>query len=183
MNENKKILLILAGGALVIVLLGLTFNNRFLPKYQEDANNPPTEDGVSQDFTTHTADMQKTQVTINDYQLIAAVADSRETKDEGLGGVNQMGDSDGMLFVFDPPNEPTFWMKGMIIAIDIIWIADNKIVGIEKNVQPPPADTSDDDLIRYPAPQAIDYVLEVRGGLSDTQAFVVGNSVTISNVI
>ena len=48
----------------------------------------------------------------------------------------------------------------MIIPIDIIWISDNKVIGIEYNVPPP----NDDTLIKYHAPRAVDAVLELGAG-------------------
>mgnify|MGYP000343629812 CR=1 FL=1 len=42
-----------------------------------------------------------------------------------------------MLFPFDPPSQPEFWMKDMKFPIDIVWVStDQKIVGVERDVQP-----------------------------------------------
>ena len=82
-----------------------------------------------------------------------------------------------MIFVFIKNSKPTFWMKDTKIPLDIIWINDNKIVGIEKNVQPE-VDRKDSELTKYPAPSAIDYVLEVNGGLSDENNIKVGQSLS-----
>lgn len=182
MSESKKIILLLAGGALAIIVLGLTFNNRFLPWYQNDAGNPPaTGGGDDQSFSNQVDNLPMSQVSIDDYQIQAAVAEKQAAKNKGLGGVTSMSDTDGMLFVFDPASEPTFWMKGMVIPIDIVWISGGKIEKIDKNVQPPVPNTSDNDLIRYPAPQTINYVLEVKGGLSDAKGFAAGDNVSISS--
>ena len=51
-------------------------------------------------------------------------------------------------------------------SLDIIWISNNKIVRIDKNVEPEP-NVIDSKLTKYPAPSEIDYVLEVNGGFSD----------------
>jgi hypothetical protein len=86
-----------------------------------------------------------------------------------------LDENSGMIFVFNN-EKPVFWMKDTKIAIDIIWINDNKVVGIEKNVQPEQG-KKDIELKRYPAPTAIDYVLEVNAGFSDRNNIKVGTSV------
>ena len=83
---------------------------------------------------------------------------------QGLSGRTGLDGIDGMLFVFDQPAIRTFWMKGMAMPIDIIWLYQGKVVGIERNVQPPPEGTTDQALERYLAPQVVDMVLETAPG-------------------
>ncbi|MCR4263579.1 MAG: DUF192 domain-containing protein, partial [Candidatus Roizmanbacteria bacterium] len=83
----------------------------------------------------------------------------------------------GMLFPSEnQPYLPVFWMKGMEVPIDIIWIKDSTIIDIDKNAQPEPG-ISDTQLKRYSPNGSVDYVLEVRGGLSDEKGFDIGDSV------
>ena len=83
---------------------------------------------------------------------------------QGLSGRTGLDGIDGMLFVFDQPAIRNFWMKGMAMPIDIIWLYQGKVVGIERNVQPPPEGTTDQALERYLAPQVVDMVLETAPG-------------------
>ncbi|MBI4136884.1 DUF192 domain-containing protein [Candidatus Roizmanbacteria bacterium] len=116
-------------------------------------------------------------VTIGDTVLSVEIADTPEKKSKGLGGRTSLADNYGMLFPFADQQYPqTFWMKGMLVSIDIIWITDNTIITIDKNVQPEP-DVPDYELKRYSPDEPIDYVLEVRGGLSDEKGFEVGDPV------
>jgi uncharacterized membrane protein (UPF0127 family) len=56
----------------------------------------------------------------------------------GLGGYESLPDDRGMLFVFQQPGEYGFWMKDMVMAIDIIWISvENQVVHVE-TAQPQP---------------------------------------------
>ncbi|MDP8959578.1 MAG: DUF192 domain-containing protein [Actinomycetota bacterium] len=48
-----------------------------------------------------------------------AVADSPERRAQGLMGVDDLGGLDGMLFVFDEPVVPAFWMKDTLIPLDV----------------------------------------------------------------
>jgi len=84
----------------------------------------------------------------------------------GLSGRSEIG-SDGMLFVINPPRQISFWMKDMLIPLDIIWISNGKITGIEKNVPPPLTGTPENKLINYPSSNPVDYVLELKAGDAD----------------
>ena len=65
------------------------------------------------------------------------LAKTPEQQAKGLSIKNTLNENEGMLFIFDTPKEYSFWMKDMKFPIDIIWISsDNKIVHIEKNLQP-----------------------------------------------
>ncbi len=56
---------------------------------------------------------------------------------KGLSIKNILNESQGMLFPFHNPGDYSFWMKDMKFPLDILWInSDNKIVHIEKNLQP-----------------------------------------------
>ena len=66
----------------------------------------------------------------------------------------------------------------MEIPIDIIWIKDNTIIDIDKSAQPE-SGISDAQLKRYSPDKPVDYVLEVKDGLSDERGFEVEDSVVV----
>jgi uncharacterized membrane protein (UPF0127 family) len=66
-------------------------------------------------------------------------------------------------------------MKGMRFPIDIIWINDNKIVDISKNV---PVSTNS-ILFTYAPKEPVNQVLELNAGVSNRYNFQIGDSVTI----
>lgn len=46
-------------------------------------------------------------------------------------------EGEGMLFVFEEEGRHAFWMKNMLIALDILWIsADGEIVDIKEGALP-----------------------------------------------
>ena len=50
------------------------------------------------------------------------VARSAEVRAKGLGGRHApLGSKEGMLFVFDPPIQPSFWMKDTFIPLQIVF--------------------------------------------------------------
>ena len=111
-------------------------------------------------------------VTIGEKTIKVTVAKTKEERSKGLSGTTSLEENNGMLFVFDPEASPTFWMKDMLISIDIIWISDGKVVKIDKNVQI--------DSKTYNPGQPIDYVLEVNAGFSDKNNIKVGDPATIT---
>lgn len=122
-------------------------------------------------------------VSVNGREVKVELADTDEKRTKGLSGVSTLAENTGMLFVFNPQNvQPTFWMKDTLIALDIIWINDNKVVKIDANVQPPKAGTADAQLIKYSPGQPVDYVLEVPGGYSAIHSTMVGNPVDLSKI-
>src|ERR671921_2143509 len=76
-------------------------------------------------------------VQIKGLKINVSLAETPEQQAKGLSIKNTLNENEGMLFIFDTPKEYSFWMKDMKFPIDIIWISsDNKIVHIEKNLQP-----------------------------------------------
>jgi uncharacterized membrane protein (UPF0127 family) len=82
-----------------------------------------------------------------------------------------------MLFLFDPKETPSFWMKDMLFPIDIIFINDGTVVTVYKNVQPP---IDGQNLPLYKPNQPIDDVLEINAGLSEQYGIKEGDSVKIT---
>ncbi|HCR35730.1 hypothetical protein A2130_02925 [Candidatus Woesebacteria bacterium GWC2_33_12] len=105
-------------------------------------------------------------IKIDNLEISVEVAKSADERAKGLSGREKLDENSGMVFVFDKNSKPVFWMKDTLVALDIIWINDNKIIRIEKNVQPEIGKT-DSELKKYTAPSIVDYVLEVNAGFAD----------------
>ena len=126
----------------------------------------------------------KTQVVAGNSIIDVTLADTPALRAQGLGGVKSLADNEGMLFIFESKDtQPPFWMKGMIMAIDIIWINDGLVVQVNSDLQPPDFGTSDDDLDFYIPREPIDYVLEVRAGLSEKLNLIEGTLIEITQVM
>ena len=96
----------------------------------------------------------------------------------GLGGRESLPDDRGMLFVFPEPGPHGFWMKDMLISIDIIWIsAGGRVVDIQ-TAQPEPG-VADPQLKRYNPSGEATYVLEVRAGLASDKGVKAGDETQI----
>lgn len=125
------------------------------------------------DFTHAT--LQSTAQTIS-----LAVMETPEEQARGLGGCTRIPKSSGMYFPMKPAREAIFWMKDMIIPIDIVWIKDGKVVGIERDVPNEPLDTPDSQLTTYASPGEVDAVLEVGSGKAEEYGITEGAQVELT---
>lgn len=122
------------------------------------------------------------KVEINNHTFTAEVAQTDSEKQIGLSGRVSIADDRGMLFLFDNPGYYSFWMKKMQFPIDIIFIKDNKIVTIFKQVAPPPTDkeVADNELPIYTPQAEANKVLEINSGLVDKYGIKTGDTVKIT---
>lgn len=118
-------------------------------------------------------------IRLGDHIIDATRATTEEQQAQGLSGVVWLSDNEGMLFEFSEKSIRNFWMRGMKISIDIIWLDNTKIVGIEKNVPHPSSDDPFLSLPTYASPEPVNKVLEVRAGLSDMLGVKSGDLITI----
>ncbi len=70
-------------------------------------------------------------ITVGGSALIVAVADTAERRRRGLMFVEDLGDLDGMLFVFPEERAGGFWMKNTVIPLDIAFFdSDGALVDL-----------------------------------------------------
>ncbi len=114
---------------------------------------------------------------INHQHFTIRTAQTADEQIRGLAGVHHLEPNEGMLFLLD--GQPTaFWMKGMLIDLDIIWVRNNTIVGINHSVPAPEVGTPDALLPNYPSPVANPQaVLEIASGQAQAQGITIGDSV------
>ncbi len=105
-------------------------------------------------------DYKKANIKIGDNMFAAEVADTAIKKIKGLSGRESLGEKEGMLFVYDKPARPGFWMKGMKFSIDIIWMRGDKVVGTTENMTP---ESFWKGKVFYP-PEEVDRILEMKAG-------------------
>ena len=103
------------------------------------------------------------RVRVGDDIFSVRVSDTESEREKGLSGSAPLEKNEGMLFVYDSPVIPTFWMKDMKFPIDIIWISKGRVVGWVTDLDPQRG-ASDSELRRYLPGQPIDSALEVPSG-------------------
>jgi uncharacterized membrane protein (UPF0127 family) len=101
-------------------------------------------------------------VTIGNTTIFVEIVDTAPELEKGLSGKVFLADNAGMLFKFSDKRTATFWMKDMLIPIDIIWISDDKVVGVEASAQPP----NNEQIPTFTSPEPVNWVLEVNAGFA-----------------
>ncbi len=168
MNTQIKILLYIAlvVGILYFIqtkysLFDISFNKNKQEKEEIDQEN--NVNGLE----ILNSDGQKIYVEVE-------IANTPQLRQTGLSGRNELGDYQGMLFIFDTEGEYSFWMKDMNIPLDIIYIGySSYIVDIKENQQP--CEQSSCPYIPVSVP--FKYVLEVNSGFIQTNRIDIGNAV------
>lgn len=112
-------------------------------------------------------------VTINNIKIKVEIADTAETRYQGLSNREELCNDCGMLFIFSGKQIRTFVMRDMNFPLDMIWIDDNKIVKINKNAIP----EGSNSVMRYSSDVLVNYVLEINGGFCDGNGIEVGDSI------
>lgn len=103
-----------------------------------------------------------TSVTVGGKTFQVEVAQTEETRRQGLSGRSSLAHDAGLLFVFDAPEQTCFWMKDMNFAIDILWFnADKRLIHQARHVSP---ETYPEN---FCPPEAAKYVLEVAAGTAE----------------
>ena len=106
--------------------------------------------------------------------LTYEIADTPAKQELGLGNRASIPDNYGMLFVFAKDDRYGFWMKDMLVPIDMLWLSDNgTVVAVDDTVEP---DTYPHAF--YP-PVPVRYVVETRAGFAASHDIVVGSVVPL----
>jgi uncharacterized membrane protein (UPF0127 family) len=124
-----------------------------------------------------TAKNKVASVKIGNNVIEVEIAETASQQAKGLSFRDSLDKNKGMLFDFGKEATPGFWMMGMKFPIDIVWIKNGIIVGIEKNAPAPTPGTPSAALQVYNPPESVDRVLEINAGLSDELGINIGDAV------
>ena len=108
-----------------------------------------------------------------------AVADDDASRARGLMFVDELGDDEGMVFLFRREAPRAFWMKNTRIPLDIIYLDQSwAVVDIIENAKP----CRTQRCPAYPSQRPAQYVLELNGGLSEQLGLRVGDAIIVGNL-
>lgn len=118
------------------------------------------------------------KMSINGTEISVRVAEGTFAQKKGLAGYTEESlAEDGMLFLFNEPKVRTFWMKGMKMNLDILWISEGRVVIIDRNVPAPLSRTHEPKQVSS-APLFVDAVLELPAGGAEKFGLVEGMAAT-----
>ena len=109
-------------------------------------------------------------------KVFLEVAVTDEEKEKGLMNRPSLAENRGMVFVFRPTRQITFWMKDTLISLDMIFVNKGKIVKIVKNALP------NQTTILYPSESLITEVVEVNGGFADKHMIKAGDRLVFKDI-
>lgn len=104
------------------------------------------------------------------------IVDNVLSQARGLSGRVSLDEDAGMLFVFSRPANRYFWMKDMQFPLDVLWIREGKVIGIERDVPHPGLNNG--QTTRFQSPEPADTVLEINAGQAAKKGIKVGDKVS-----
>lgn len=120
------------------------------------------------DFFSSLFKQEKGTIIVGDKTYKMEVVTGMMDQAVGLSKYKSLPTDQGMLFPFKPAKKVHFWMKNMKFDIDIVWIRDNKVIGVT------PGFYAEEEKI-LPSPDLVDFVLEVNinSGIKEGDAVII----------
>ncbi len=115
------------------------------------------------------------EIKIGGKVLRLEVAETPQEQATGLMYRGDLPDDRGMIFPMRPPRPAQFWMKNVPVALDMVFLYEDKIIAIVP--QAPPCKTPDCPV--YGTQDLVDHVLELRSGRAKELGLKVGDEATI----
>jgi len=109
-------------------------------------------------------------------QINLEVARTPHQREKGLMYRTSLAADRGMLFIYEPPQPVSFWMRNMKIPLDMVFLRDGRVKLLKVNVPPCPVNSS---CPIYETDTAIDQVIELRAGRAAQLGLKVGDRVNI----
>ncbi|MEI9478814.1 MAG: DUF192 domain-containing protein [Deltaproteobacteria bacterium] len=110
---------------------------------------------------------------VKDKEIRVEVAKAPEERAQGLMGRKQLGDSEGMLFIFETEDYHSFWMKNTLIPLSIAFIdKEGRILRI--------TDMKPLTLESHAPPKPVLYALEMKQGWFSANGIKVGDVIRFS---
>jgi len=113
---------------------------------------------------------------IKGQKIIVEVADNQAEIIRGLSNREKIDDNEGMLFVFPDSKIRDFWMREMKFNLDIIWINNDQVVKMDKNL---PAEGKYPEK-SYSSIIPVNRVLELKAGWADKNNLQIGDKINYS---
>lgn len=110
-------------------------------------------------------------VKIGGRTFVCRLALDEAAREQGLGGVESLGPTEGMLFAFSTAEERVFWMRRCVMDLDIAFINPEGFVTAVHTMPKEPLQAAGEEeadylarLARYPSSGKAQFALEVAPG-------------------
>lgn len=106
------------------------------------------------------------------------LAVDQATRRRGLSGRERIGLADGMLFVFPHAGKQSFWMRGCLVPIDLLYLDPGGYIVDLHRMHPEPG-VPDDEFKTYPSKWDAQYAIELAGGMIDELELETGQQIDL----
>ena len=130
----------------------------------------------ARDVVLSPLELPSTPVTFPNGEVIEAeLATAFSERQRGLMGRPELAADRGMLFLFERPGRLTFWMFGVLIPLDLVWLdSDRRIVGLSERT---PICESANTCPLFDGGAEARFVLELAAGTAEANGLAVGDVV------
>lgn len=115
-------------------------------------------------------------VKIGEASVNVEVVESLPAQQRGLSGRASLAPNSGMLFVYQDKKIRDFWMPDMHFPLDVLWIANGVVVGLQENI---PFASTDGSIPRFQSLEPVDMVLELNSGWIAQNKAKIGGKIDI----
>lgn len=113
-------------------------------------------------------------ITVNNTKIRVLTVRTSDEITRGLGGIDTLPKDTGMLFFMQQKATHGFWMKDMKFPIDIVWIDDDRVIDITRDV---PVVKIGNLPLYYPK-RPVNLVLELPAGYTKANNINIGDYIT-----
>lgn len=96
---------------------------------------------------------------------------TKDQKRKGLMFRKSMPENHGMLFSWETPDNHAMWMKNTFIPLDMLFINDNKVMGIIADIPPHSLKA------RY-IESPVNQILEINAGQAQKNSIAIGDTIS-----
>ncbi len=114
-------------------------------------------------------------IMINGHTIQVDIADTPVKQFQGLSDRPNICSRCGMLFIFPRREEQVFVMRRMYFPLDIIWLDNNRVVGMSLNLPP----ESSEPYTPYASNGMVNMVLELPAGAAQNYNIQVGDILSL----
>ena len=140
MNAQFKLLLYIAMICLILYFVQDRFDIfdiEFISNSEEQSQENSEEEEGSKDFLIEEGELTIVREDESAVVVNIEIADTEEEREQGLMYREELGEYNGMLFIFEEEGNNSFWMKNTKISLDLIFINSRKeIIETIENAQP-----------------------------------------------
>ncbi|NJN57523.1 MAG: DUF192 domain-containing protein [Leptolyngbyaceae cyanobacterium SL_5_9] len=171
---NRLCLLNTSTIGLSVLLLSCTHSPPTEASSPSESNQSPAQTETSQANSGQSLPISA-QTIIGNQQIGLEVARTPQQQAMGLMFRSEIPDDQGMLFEFEPARPVSFWMRNVMVPLDIIFLLDGEVQAIAANVPPCTTPTCP----TYGPEGAVNQVIELRGGRAAELGLQVGDQIAI----